>query len=67
MNTLTDFDEVVKVANSSKDPVLWIKAKTQSGKPCSFVIDLKEDKKGNARRRETLFAHEITEYARQKI
>lgn len=46
MNTLTDFDEVVKEANSSKDPVLWIKAKTQSGKPCSFVIDLKENKKG---------------------
>lgn len=46
MNTKTDFDEVVKAANSSKDPVLWIKAKTQSGKPCSFAVDLSENKKG---------------------
>ena len=45
MNTKTDFDEVVKAANSSKDPVLWIKAKTQSGKPCSFAVDLSENKK----------------------
>lgn len=45
MNTQTDFDEAVKAANSSKDPVLWIKAKTQSGKNCSFVVDLSDSSK----------------------
>jgi serine protease Do len=44
MNSKTDFDEVVKAANSSKDPVLWVKAKTQSGKPCSFAVDLTDNK-----------------------
>lgn len=46
MNTQTDFDEAVKAANNSKDPVLWIKAKTQSGRPMAFTIDLSnsEDK-----------------------
>ena len=36
-------DEAVKAANASKDPVLWIKAKTQSGLPKSFAIDLSTD------------------------
>ncbi len=44
MNTKADFDEVVRAANSSKLPVLWIKAKTQSGKPCYFAVDLRNDK-----------------------
>lgn len=45
MNTQTDFDEVVKAANASKEPVLWIKAKTQSGLPRSYVVDLTDPKK----------------------
>ena len=45
MNTTSDFDEAVKAANSSKDPVLWIKAKTQSGLPKSFAVDLSSDEK----------------------
>lgn len=45
MNTQTDFDEVVKAANSSKEPVLWIKAKTQSGINKSFVVDLSNSDK----------------------
>ncbi len=45
LNTQTDFDEAVKAANSSKEPVLWIKAKTQSGLPRSYVIELNETKK----------------------
>lgn len=40
MNTQTDFDEAVKAANASKEPVLWIKAKTQSGIYKSFTVDL---------------------------
>ena len=43
MTTTADFDEAVKAANASKDPVLWIKAKTQSGLPKSFAIDLSTD------------------------
>ena len=43
MITTADFDEAVKAANASKDPVLWIKAKTQSGLPKSFAIDLSTD------------------------
>ena len=45
MNTTSDFDEAVKAANASKDPVLWIKAKTQSGLPKSFAVDLSKDEK----------------------
>ena len=45
MTTTTDFDEAVKAANSSKDPVLWIKAKTQSGLPKSFAVDLSSNEK----------------------
>ncbi|MBQ7742219.1 MAG: Do family serine endopeptidase [Bacteroidaceae bacterium] len=45
MVSTDDFDEVVKVANASKDPVLWIKAKTQSGLPKSFAVDLSGDEK----------------------
>ena len=44
MNNTDDFNEVVKQTNASKDPVLWIKAKTQSGLPKSFAIDLSSDK-----------------------
>ena len=40
MNAVSDFDQVVREANSSKDPVLWIKAKTSSGLPKSYVVDL---------------------------
>ncbi len=45
MNTLTDFDETVKAANSSNDPVLWIKAKTQSGLNKSYVVELTDSSK----------------------
>ena len=45
MVSTDDFDEVVKAANASKDPVLWIKAKTQSGLPKSFAVDLSTDEK----------------------
>ena len=45
MLTNDDFDEAVKAANASKDPVLWIKAKTQSGLPKSFAVDLSKDEK----------------------
>ena len=45
MVSTDDFDEVVKAANASKDPVLWIKAKTQSGLPKSFAVDLSSDEK----------------------
>ena len=45
MTSTDDFDEVVKAANASKDPVLWIKAKTQSGLPKSFAVDLSTDEK----------------------
>lgn len=45
MNTQTDFDEAVKAANASKEPVLWIKAKTQSGLPRSYVVDLSDSEK----------------------
>lgn len=45
MVSTDDFDEVVKAANASKDPVLWIKAKTQSGLPKSFAVDLNTDEK----------------------
>ncbi|MGN1236556.1 MAG: Do family serine endopeptidase [Bacteroidaceae bacterium] len=40
MNSVSDFDQVVREANASKDPVLWIKAKTSSGLPKSYVVDL---------------------------
>lgn len=45
MNTPDDFDEVVKAANNSKDPVLWIKAKNQAGQYKSFTVDLSTDAK----------------------
>jgi hypothetical protein len=45
MVSTDDFDEAVKAANASKDPVLWIKAKTQSGLPKSFAVDLSNDEK----------------------
>jgi len=44
MNTQSDFDQAVKTANASKDPVLWIKARTQSGVRKSFVVDLSDSK-----------------------
>ena len=58
MNTVADFDEVVKQTNLSSDRVLWIRAKTQSGINKSFTVDLSdsqakkaEPKQGNRRHR----------------
>ena len=45
MRTQTDFDEVVKAANMSSERILWIKARTQSGRPLSYTIELGDDKK----------------------
>ena len=45
MNTVEDFNEVVKQANLSSERVLWIKAKTQSGMYKSFTIDLEDSPK----------------------
>lgn len=45
MRSLDDFDEAVKAANKSTDPVLWIRAKTQSGLNRSFTVELADSKK----------------------
>ncbi len=44
MKTLEDFHEAVKEANMSSDRVLWIRAKSQSGKSYSYNIELSDDK-----------------------
>lgn len=46
MRTVDDFYDAVKAANMSTDRVLWIRAKTQSGRNLSFTVelgDIKED------------------------
>lgn len=45
MNSNADFDEVVKAANMSTERVLWIRAKTQSGRNLSFTVELADNKK----------------------
>ncbi len=42
MQTVEDWEEVVKSANQSQDRTLWIKAMNPSGRKVSFVIDLNE-------------------------
>lgn len=44
MNTVDDFNEVVKEANMTTDRVLWIRAKTQSGINKSYTIELGDSK-----------------------
>ena len=46
MNTLEDWQEAVKEANRTTERVLWIKAKTQSGRNIPFSIELGDEKKG---------------------
>lgn len=46
MNTVDDFNEVVKDANMTTDRVLWIRAKTQSGINKSYTIELGDSKEG---------------------
>lgn len=45
MKTNADFEEVVKAANLSSERVLWIRAKTQSGRNLSFTVELSDPKK----------------------
>ena len=42
INSVSDFEEAVKVANMSTDRVLWIRAKTQSGFNRSYTVELGE-------------------------
>ena len=44
MKTLSDLNEVVKAANKSKDPVLYIKGLYPSGKKEYFSVPLEETK-----------------------
>lgn len=44
INSVSDFEEAVKVANMSTDRVLWIRAKTQSGLNRSYTVELGESK-----------------------
>lgn len=46
MNTVDDFNEVVKDANMTTDRVLWIRAKTESGINKSYTIELGDSKEG---------------------
>ncbi len=47
MRTREDFDDAVKAANMTTDRILWIRAKTQSGLPKSFTVELNEKKNDN--------------------
>jgi len=42
MQSVDDWEEVVKSANQSSDRALWIKAMKPSGRKVSFVVDLNE-------------------------
>lgn len=42
MNTVEDWENVVKNANKSNDRTLWIRAITSSGRKASFVVELGE-------------------------
>ena len=44
INSVSDFEEAVKVANMSTDRVLWIRAKTQSGLNRSYTVELGDSK-----------------------
>ncbi len=44
METVQDFTDVVKKANMTKERVLWIRAKTQSGRNLSFAVELADEK-----------------------
>lgn len=43
METAEDFDEAVREANMTTERVLWIRARTQSGRNISFAIELGEE------------------------
>ena len=45
MRSVEDFEEAVKLANSSSDRTLWIRAITQSGRRVATAIDLSDEKK----------------------
>lgn len=44
VNTVEEFQEIVKVANMSTDGVLLIRAKSQSGRNLAFAVELGESK-----------------------
>ena len=44
MTSVQDFTDVVKAANMTKECVLWIRAKTQSGRNLSFAVELGDEK-----------------------
>ena len=44
VNTVEEFQEIVKVANMSTDRVLLIRAKSQSGRNLAFAVELGESK-----------------------
>ena len=44
MRTLEDFEAAVKAANMTTDRILWIRAKTMSGIPKSFTVELGDSK-----------------------
>ena len=44
VNTVEEFQEIVKVANMSTDRVLLIRAKSQSGRKLAFAVELGESK-----------------------
>ena len=44
VNTVEEFQEIVKVANMSTNRVLLIRAKSQSGRNLAFAVELGESK-----------------------
>lgn len=51
MRTVDDFDAAVREANMSSERVLWIRAKTQSGLPRSFTVELSQKDKETKKQR----------------
>ena len=43
METAEDFDEAVREANMTTERVLWIRARTQSGRNVSYAVELSEE------------------------
>lgn len=48
MRTREDFEAAVKAANMTTDRILWIRAKTMSGLPKSFTVELGDPKDSKA-------------------
>ena len=48
MRTREDFEAAVKAANMTTDRILWIRAKTMSGLPNSFTVELGDPKDSKA-------------------